>query len=105
MFCTHGDRIILCISGNHKKSWSSSDLDPSSLTDRIGEGSFMLSEYFSRSINDVPDFFGESFFEKFLHTHFSDEAESLRVFSFCIGKSCLSRHCSNFRFENSTYRK
>ena len=102
MFCTHGDRIILCIFCDHEERGSSTDFYPSSLSDRIGESSFMLPEYFSRSIDNIPDFFGESFFEKFLHAHFSDEAESLRVSTFSIGKSYLSCEFSSFGFEHSS---
>lgn len=90
------DRIVLSIFGHHEECGSSADLDPSSLSDRIREGSFMLSNDLSHGIDDIPRFFWEAFLEKFLHTHFPDKAESLTVFSLCIRESYFLGELSNF---------
>jgi hypothetical protein len=93
---SHSDRIHPHIFRDDKKSGSSTDFYPFSLTDRIGEGSFMFADDFTLSVYDFSWFFWDSFFEKFLHADFSDEAQSLTIFAFCIWKSCFFCDFSDF---------
>ena len=86
---SYGDRIVDSILGNDKKSWTTTDLDPLALTDRIAIGSLVYPDYFASLIDDISWFFWEPFFEEFFHRDFTDEAESLRVFAFCIWEVCF----------------
>jgi hypothetical protein len=45
---------------------------------------------------DFSWFFWDAFFEKFLHTHFPDEAETLAIFAFCIWQSGFFCDFSDF---------
>jgi hypothetical protein len=83
------DRIGHGILGSDKKCWTTTDLDPLALSDRIAIGSFVCSDYFPSLIEDISWFFWEPLFEEFFHRDLADEAESLTILSISIGESCF----------------
>ena len=92
------DSILDCIFTDNKQSWTPTDLDTLTLSDRVGIGSLMYPEYFPSLIDDIPWFFRESFFEEFLHRNLPDKAEPLRVLTISIWQFCLFCDLSDFRF-------
>ncbi len=56
----------------------------------------MFSDLFTGDIKNIAGFLFNLAREEFLHIDLSDEAESLRILTFCIGKSGLSCDISDF---------
>ena len=77
ILCSDGDSIFHRILCDDEECRSSAHLDPFSLTDCVREGSFMFSDHFSRSIENITLLFLDPTFEEFLHRDLSDEAEPL----------------------------
>jgi hypothetical protein len=90
-----GDRIRDGILGDDEESWSTTDLDPLALTDRIAIGSFMCSDYFPSLVEDISRFFWESFLEEFFHRDLANETEPLTIFAIRIWEVCFSRYFPN----------
>lgn len=102
---TYSNCIFFRIFCYHEKSWATSDFYTFSLTDRVGECSFMFSDDFALSVEYISWIFRESTFEKFFHTDFSDKTESLAIFPFCIRESDFFCYDANFRFRKMSDRE
>lgn len=83
------DGVFYNVLSDHEECGTSPDLDPFPLTDRIAEGSLVLSEHFPLDVEYIPRLLVEAFFQKLLHAHFPDETKPLTVPSICVRESCL----------------
>ena len=62
-------------------------------------------DHFPTRIEDISRLFWDTFFEKLLHTDFSDKAESLAIFAFCIWESGIFRDLTDFTLHEVSDRK
>ena len=102
---SHRNSILYGVLRHHKKCRTPTDLDPLSLSDRIGKCPLVRPDDFPRSVENISRFFLEFSCEKFLHRYFPDEAESLRIFSGGIGKFDFFRKGAHFRLKHSSNRE
>lgn len=105
MLCSDSYGIFCYIFRYYKEGRSSTNFDSLSLPNGVAKGSFMLAENISFSVDDISRFFWEFSFEKFLHTNFPDEAESLAILAFCIREICLSSSFTNLRLGEMSNRE